>query len=326
MKRATFKDWAQLVRLPNTLTAAADPLAGMCIGAAYLQNSPGRLPWYLSSAILAACGSVFLYWGGMVLNDVFDFAEDRKNQRPGPIVRGAIGLSLANQAGWAMLVIGWLVACGASALLHGSLLWTALVASLLIGAIIGYDGPLKSTPLAPGLMGLCRGLNLALGMAIASGTQFHQLPNHLWLYPIAFALYVAGFTIAARKEFLTEQSRKRLWGGWLVCLTGILLFAWTIWKFPSPSLESLRQRQGPWSDWLFPSMMLLLSIPVFRRALRSIHSLKGPDLGLAIRTAIINILFIDATLALIYAGPWAGLSIATLVLPTLLLARNFRAT
>jgi hypothetical protein len=163
-------------------------------------------------------------------------------------------------------------------------------------------------------------------MAIASGARFPDLPSHLWLHPLAFCLYVAGFTIAARKEFLTEQSRTRLWLGWLICLSGILLFSWTIWRFPSPLIQNLSLKRGPWSQWFFPCMILLLAVPVFRRALGSIQSLRGPDLGLAIRTAIINILFIDATLALIYAGPWAGLLIAMLLFPTLLLARYFRAT
>ena len=72
--------------------------------------------------------------------------------------------------------------------------------------------------------------------------------------------------------------------------------------------------------------MLALSLPVFRRAYNAIRSMRGPDLGLAIRTAIINMIFIDATLALIFAGPWAGLLIAVLVVPTIFLARFFRAT
>lgn len=326
MNSATLKDWAQLVRVPNTFTAAADPLAGMCIAAMYSPNTSVSAPGYLPSASLAAIGSILLYWGGMVLNDVFDLAEDQKNQRPGPIVRGAIGLPLAKQVGWGMLSLGWLLGSIASALIHGSFLWSAIVGALLVAAIIGYDGPCKSTPLAPGLMGLCRGLNLCLGMAIASGSRFPDLPSHLWLHPLAFCLYVAGFTIAARKEFLTQQSRTRLWLGWLICLSGILLFSWTIWRFPSPLIQNLSLKRGPWSQWFFPCMILLLAVPVFRRALGSIQSLRGPDLGLAIRTAIINILFIDATLALIYAGPWAGFLIAMLLFPTLLLARYFRAT
>jgi hypothetical protein len=165
-----------------------------------------------------------------------------------------------------------------------------------------------------------------MGMAIATGPKLPDLSGDLWFYPAAFCLYVMGFTIAARKEFLGVQSRRRLWFGWLTSLAGICWFAWTIWRFPSPSLMQIAQRRGDSAQWIFPSIMLLLAVPVVRRAWNSIRTLRGPDLGLAIRTAILNILFIDATLALIYSGPWMGLFIAALVFPTILLGRVFRAT
>ena len=326
MTKANLRDWAQLVRVPNTFTAAADPLAGMCIGTTLGSFLSHPLP-----GLLASLGSILLYWGGMVLNDVFDLAEDQANQRPGPIARGAIGLGQAKLIGSAMLGAGLALACCAAYMIHRSLTspaltQTAIIGSLLIFTIIGYDGPLKKTPLAPLLMGLCRALNLCLGLAISYGSHLSNLPTHIWLYPLAYCLYVMGFTIAARKEFLSQQSRPRLWLGWLTCLAGILLLAWTIWRFPSPSLIRIIERRGAWSQWFFPSIMLALSLPVFRRAYNAIRSLRGPDLGLAIRTAIINMIFIDATLALIFAGPWAGLLIAALVVPTIFLARFFRAT
>ncbi|MCY3008186.1 MAG: UbiA family prenyltransferase [Planctomycetota bacterium] len=318
---ATLKDWAQLVRVPNTFTSAADALAGMCLGGAF-----STFVFQPIAGLLAAVASILLYWGGMVLNDVFDLDEDKKNNRPGPIVRGAIGLPQARFVGSAMLGIGLTLACSAAYTIHGSIYETLSVGILLVAAILGYDGPLKKTPLAPLVMGLCRALNLSLGMAIASGPRLPNLSANLWLLPAAFCLYVMGFTIAARKEFLSVQSRPRLWFGWLTSLIGICLFAWTIWKFPSPSLMQIAQRRGASTQWVFPCIMLLLAVPVFRRAWNSIRTLSGKDLGLAIRTAILNILFIDATLALIYAGPWMGLLIAALVLPTILLGRVFRAT
>jgi hypothetical protein len=47
---------------------------------------------------------------------------------------------------------------------------------------------------------------------------------------------------------------------------------------------------------------------------------------MAIRQAIFSILFLDATVALQYAGDIPGIIIASMVVPTLLLARWFRAT
>ena len=53
----------RLVRLPNTLTAAADVIAG----AAIVGVDPLSPP-----VLLAAVGSAFLYAGGMALNDLLD--------------------------------------------------------------------------------------------------------------------------------------------------------------------------------------------------------------------------------------------------------------
>lgn len=77
---------------------------------------------------------------------------------------------------------------------------------------------------------------------------------------------------------------------------------------------------------VFPGALLDIVFPVFRRAWVSYQSLRGPDLGAAIRQSIVQILFIDAVLALVHAGPMAGLLIAALVIPTLMLSRMFRST
>ena len=335
---SSLRDWAQLVRVPNTLTSAADVLAGLCLGGGTAYSLLERPV----VAMVASLASISLYWGGMVLNDVFDYEEDCKNNRQGPLVRGAIPLDTARKTGFGLLVLGWLLACAASEIVlvesraTGSdwrgILATGAVALALIASIIAYDGPAKKTPLAPMLMGLCRALNMTLGMVIASyglGNETSGLagiPVGRWLYPVGLGIYVMGFTISARREFLTEQSRPRLWVGWLTMAFGILFLATLIGLVSSPSLDRLIQAKGESVRWFFPCAMLLLGTPVFRRAWVSIETLRGPDLGRAIGQAIQHILLIDALIAVVYAGSWAGLVIALMVIPTGALGKMFRTT
>jgi len=316
-----WKAWGQLVRVPNTFTSSADVLAGMCLGSAgdSFLNHP-------VSAVLGALASISFYWGGMALNDIVDVDEDRQHNRPGPLVRGVIDVGTAKAATSGLFLLGGMFACLSGVLIHGQWQFVLSIAVALVFAIIGYDVWFKKTPLAPLLMGACRSLNMLLGVAIITGDAAHSVPLAAWGFAAAFGLYVMGFTIAARKEFLSEQSRGRLGLGWGVAALGIAGISFVMWKYPSPRIERLIATRGDFARWFFPGLFWILSFPVFRRAWVSYQSLRGPDLGAAIRQAIVQILFIDAVLALVHAGPMAGVLIAGLVIPTLMLSRMFRST
>ena len=316
-----WKAWGQLVRIPNTFTSSADVLAGMCLGIAgdSFLNHP-------VSAVLGALASIAFYWGGMALNDVVDVDEDRLHNRPGPLVRGVIDVGVAKGATAGLFLLGAVLACLSGFLIHGQWQFVLSIAVTLVFTIIGYDVWFKKTPLAPMLMGACRSLNMLLGVAIITGESASSVPLAVWGFAAAFGVYVMGFTIAARKEFLSEQSRGRLGLGWGVAAMGIAGISFVMWKYPSPRIERLVATRGDFARWFFPALFWILSFPVFRRAWVSYQSLRGPDLGAAIRQAIVQILFIDAVLALVYAGPMAGLLIAALVVPTLMLSRMFRST
>lgn len=132
-------------------------------------------------------------------------------------------------------------------------------------------------------------------------------------------LYVTGLTIAARREADLTQSRSRLTWGWFLSAFGAGAIAF------SSRLEMDRWlRIEP--NWGFPLVIAILLLPLMRRAIDSIRSLRPQSLGLAIRQAIFSILFLDAAIALQYAGVFPGMLIALMAVPTLLLARWFRAT
>jgi 4-hydroxybenzoate polyprenyltransferase len=59
--------WLKLVRIPNSFTVIADVLAGSALGLASWQ--PGVL------VFLIVLATLFFYWSGMILNDVYDLSK-----------------------------------------------------------------------------------------------------------------------------------------------------------------------------------------------------------------------------------------------------------
>jgi 4-hydroxybenzoate polyprenyltransferase len=318
-----WRAWAQLVRIPNTLTSCADVLAGMCI-AGGVANHFGYHP---VPAILMSVSSICFYWAGMVWNDIFDVDQDRQQGRAGPLVTGRISPASARNAGWALSWIG-IALCFGTPMIYASAMKTdvswriavpGVVGLCLAVAIYGYDGPCKKSPLAPWIMGLCRGLNMLLGVAMVVAIAPLTLGGAVGAVLTGHVLYVTGLTIAARREADLTQSRGRLTVGWLLCACGASAIAL------SPRLEIDRWlRIEP--NWGFPLVIAILLLPLTRRAIDSIQSLRPQSLGMAIRQAIFSILFLDAAVALQFAGDFPGILIALLAIPTLLLARWFRAT
>jgi 4-hydroxybenzoate polyprenyltransferase len=168
-------------------------------------------------------------------------------------------------------------------------------------------------------MGFCRGLNLSLGMAILYAVVPVALGPAAMAVVVGHVLYITGITIAARREADLAQSRTRLIGGWTICVLGAAVIAFSSILEPARTL-----RLEPY--WVFPLMIAILMLPLGRRIVDAVRSLQPQRLGLAIRQAILSILFLDAAMALQYSGDWPGIVICLMVLPTLLLARWFRST
>ncbi len=140
----------RLVRFPNVFTAIADVTMG------FLFVRGNLSPWHCFGLVAAA--SSCLYMAGMVLNDVFDLDQDRRERPHRPLPSGEMSVKQATCLGVGLLVVGVLLAmfmgqmCGAKS--AGYRTWVTAV--VLAVAIVAYDGFLKRTPLGPISMGLCR--------------------------------------------------------------------------------------------------------------------------------------------------------------------------
>ena len=133
---------------------------------------------------LLVTSSCLLYSAGTVLNDVFDAPADARDRPRRPIPSGRIPRGAAGRFGLALLGVGTAVGWIAGGLFATPR--TALVATGLAASVLLYDGLLKRTFAGPVAMGVCRMLNVLLGMSLSaatwgganSGAEVHPLTPH----------------------------------------------------------------------------------------------------------------------------------------------------
>jgi len=295
---STVQTWLQLIRVGNVFTAVADILAGaLFIGAGRLDA--GRVA-------AASLASALLYSAGIVLNDVFDFRKDSTERPERPLPSRAISLRAAILAGAVMLFAGWSVTIFLSR--EAAIAGTALALSIVL-----YDGVLKTTPLAPLVMGTCRGLNLSLGM-LAVGVRW-EVAHYLAVGLLA--LYVTSVTFFARRE-ATVASSHRLAIGWLgVGLAVAGLVAVAVRVAPAQDLGTL---------WPTIVACLALEAALGIPAWRAVRRPEPPHVQAAVKTFILAIILFDAILVLTSRGPLPALAGAALLIPAAWLGRAFRPT
>ena len=285
--------YLRLVRIPNVVIAVADVVAGYLYAGG--QARDGLLLLVLTLA--SAC----LYAGGAALNDVCDAEQDLRERPERPIPSGRIARRTALRLAVGLLVMGIALAGTVSAR-------AGAISLLLVLSIVLYDSVLKSTPTAPGLMGLCRALNLSLGMSLAPvvWTTGHILPLGL------MGLYVTSVTIYARTE-AGKSSRVRLIGATLgVCIAVV-------------GLVGLRFVViGVHDEYLL--LVALLIVLIGYRGFRAVAQRNPDRVQQAVKTFVLSIVIFDACLTWSARGLVAGLSIGALLVPTMLLGRRFRVT
>jgi len=316
----SVRAWAQLVRVPNTLTACADVLAGFSLSAGAWMQWNGAIP----GLILMSLASICLYWAGMILNDVHDLDKDRAQRRTGPLVDGRILIGLAKRTGWGMLVGG--VALIAAACLSipqaGIVQWIVVgIGISLCLSILAYDSPWKGTAVGPFLMGICRALNMLLGVSF--GACFIVPTGSDWIAitiaVVGHCCYIVGITLAARREGVLQQSSWRLGIAWSMSVLGVVGIACcSMWSVD----RSLRLEPAS----MYPLLIGLLMLPWLRRVYFSIAKPSVMTLVPAIKQAILSILFLDAAIAMQFAGSIPGILVCGLAIPTMILGRTFRMT
>lgn len=186
---AWIRTWLILGRVSNLPTVWSNCLAAWLLGGG---GSGSRL-------VVLSVGATAVYLGGMFLNDAVDAGFDREHRRERPIPAGAVAAATVWKAAVGLVAGGVLV----MGTLGGA---TLALAVLLGGAVVLYDLVHKRTPLAPGIMGLCRCL---LYLVAASAAEDGVTGQVVWS-GLALGAYVVGLSQVARVESI-EGARGVVW-------------------------------------------------------------------------------------------------------------------
>jgi 4-hydroxybenzoate polyprenyltransferase len=275
------------------VTALADVLAGWAVAGVPLS---GRLLWLLGAT---AC----LYAGGVVLNDVFDRSLDAIERPERPIPSGKISPVTAGSIGAGLLATGILFAAGGGAT-------AALVAAGITLAVVVYDKWGKHHVfLGPINMGLCRALNLGLGIAVAPTVLASHWP--LMGFPL---LYISAVTVLSRGEVHgAKQGVARL----ALALTALVI-------------AGLAVLAGSQTVGLHRAAGLVVAGVLAWRVLgpmaRAAHALDSASIRQAVRAGVLSLVLLDTVIAVTYADIMYGWAVLATGLVASRLARWFAVT
>lgn len=305
----------ELLRVPSLFTALAD------MSMAFLLVNRTPAPWLTFGCLLTA--SALLYSAGMVLNDVFNVEQDRRERPERPLPSGRISRAWARWLGYQLLIFGSLVGIVAGATTGwSSVPRTAMVVVALTGAIWCYDAGAKRTWLGPWLMGGCRLLHILLGMVVAlaaSGRGASWPEPYQWCVAVAIGIYIAGVTWFARQEAGTSD-RWGLLNGMILMTGGIVLLA----GFPRWADPGTPFRIEPYQIW--PLAMAAMSVALLRRTVIAIRSPTSRRVQSVVTLALFSLIVWDAAICLLVC-PWpTAVAVLALFLPAALLGRWIKAT
>jgi 4-hydroxybenzoate polyprenyltransferase len=288
-----IRPYLELMRPANVATALGDVLAGYAV--AGLGNH-AALPWLLLS-------TASLYAGGVVLNDFFDREVDRVERPERPIPSGRIAAESAAILGAILLAAGVLTASMATG-------EAALVALLTAGCVLLYDAwGKRHAILGPVNMGLCRGLNLLLGVAAVPQMLFSS-----WFLAGFPLVYIAAVTAVSRGE--VHGGQRRVAACALVSLGLVLIALLGLTIGAGIGL-------GAWAGGVLTVVLAWRVMPPFWAAYQSPAPATIRD---AVKAGVLSLAILDAAIGAAYAGALYSLAILATALVAGMLARAFAVT
>jgi 4-hydroxybenzoate polyprenyltransferase len=288
-----LKGYLRLMRPANLPTAVADILAGAALSGVLANSFPDYNLFFLVFA------SIFLYAGGVVLNDVFDFEIDKIERPERPISSGLIPKKSAATFGVVLLAKGVFLAFLVNQL-------SGFVALTLAIAIVLYDAFAKNHEFfGPLNMGLCRALNLILGMSII-GEIFNA-----W-YAIIPLVYIFAITLISRGEVHGNNKRHIIWAGILyaIVISTVLIFVVT-------------QTSNLWQTIPFLFLFMFL---VYRPLIHAYKQNSPEHIKKAVIAGVLSMIVLDAALVVGFSDWRYGLVLLLLLPLSVFLSKLFAVT
>ncbi|GAB3928755.1 UbiA family prenyltransferase [Larkinella terrae] len=270
-------------------------MAGMAIAGYYVipDADPAPVGWLCLS-------TVGLYGGGVVFNDVFDAELDAVERPERPIPSGLVSLTQAALLGGLLLAIG----ISAAFMVNST---AGLLAVAISVASLVYDKFGKHNAiLGPLNMGLCRGLNLALGMS--------ALPDQLTLWAslgVIPIVYIAAITMISRGEVHG--------GNPMVLRVAGLLYGLVI-----GCIGAIAQQQSQLGTAI--PFLLLFGYFIFPPLWLAIREPSGRNIGMAVKSGVLSLIVMNAAWVAAFASFPLAMLVACLLPLSRLLAKVFAVT
>lgn len=283
------------MRPANIITAFADILAGAAIVTASVTSFQSlNLFWLLIS-------TAGLYGGGVVFNDYFDADLDRIERPERPIPSGGASLKNTLILGVFLFFIGILSALMVS-------FTSAIIAVLICLFAVSYDAVSKHIDvIGPLNMGLCRGLNLLLGMSL-----FPSLMWTYWYFIFIPIIFIAAITLISKGE-VTGSGGKPLYAAAFCYALVLGLFLYLGLLSYGNFMES------------FP-FTILFALVVFPPLYRAIQEPSALRIRKAVKMGILSLIILNAVLAALFAGFLFGVGIVLLLPLSIYVGRYFAVT
>ncbi len=292
--------FARLARPANLPTAAADILAGIAI-ALYLRNIETLkfLSEQSGDVLLLVFSSVALYAGGVVFNDVFDTDLDAIERPERAIPSGLVPKREAIYFGTILMLIGVTLAFKCNML-------AGIISVVLTIAILTYDGYFKQFGFAGPLnMGVCRGLNLLMGMSVLG-----LLSD--WYIALVPVVYIFAITLISRGEVHGDNKKHIVWAGILYAIV-ITSIALMVMQKTSQILTII-------------PFLVLFSYLIFKPLLKAYKENSPKNIKKAVMGGVLSLVVMNACWVAGFTDWYFALAVLLLLPVSILLSKLFAVT
>ena len=297
--------YLRLARPANILTAIADILAGFAVSGSVIDFpnwQTGTIAVLNTKALcwitLSTCG---LYGGGIVFNDVFDAKLDKIERPERPIPSGKISIKRTIAWGSILLISGVVTACMVSGV-------SGLIALIIVTLAMIYNSGVKQQAIfGPVTMGACRAANFLLGVSINPANV-----NHYWYLSLISLFYIIAITLVSRGE--VHGGNKKSLIGAVVLYISVIISLISLSLIPYYNFYSTLP------------VLMLFCFSIFPSLFQALTSLCPKDAAKAVKSGILSLIIMDATIATGFAGLPFGLLILLLWPCSIFMARKFAIT
>ena len=183
-----------------------------------------------------------------------------------------------------------------------------VIGPVLALSVLAYDAGLKRTVVGPLSMGVCRFCNVLLGASIAGRLESVTTPETLQV-AVGLGLYITGVTWFGRREASTSK-RSQLSGALLVINVGLAI------------LVAFAARANTENSTSVILLLALVLVTINRRLIAAIRDPHPSQVQRAMRTMLLSLVLIDATLVLAHSGQaQPALMTAALLIPAVALRK-----